>query len=219
MAPCWARRLFRPANHTACVRFAPPFPAEKVTELRQSAGSKGPNLCPLDRKLVRSSATGWSSASCCARAMQRDRARAAVWQAALRPRVSLRPVHAANYVAPGGSLHVVDFGDTSALPQAFKGGPSAFLRPLHTPPANLAERIESCGRAHGLTVEFRPVHLEYGLRGADAKFLGARGLSSLGLVQVVSAIPDSRRLTQVVSGRHAGCILRGGNAIVPLRAP
>lgn len=52
MAPWWARRLFRPAKHTACVRFAPPFPAEKVAELRQSAGLKGRNLCPLDHLSV-----------------------------------------------------------------------------------------------------------------------------------------------------------------------
>ena len=70
--------------------------------------------------------------------------------------------HAAAFIAPGGSLHIVDFGQCEHMPGLFKRALFAFLRCYAvTPHAELQPVIQSCGLKHGLQVEFRQLHRGY----------------------------------------------------------
>lgn len=69
------------------------------------------------------------------------------WQAALRL--------AAQHVAPGGSLHVVDFGQCERLPAAFRRGLFAWLSRFHvTPRADLETVLEGVAASVGGRLEF-----------------------------------------------------------------
>ncbi len=62
----------------------------------------------------------------------------------------------ASHVAPGGSLHIVDFGQCDRLPGAFKAGLFAFLDHYTvTPRANLEQVCHQICEKHGLTVSFQ----------------------------------------------------------------
>jgi S-adenosylmethionine-diacylgycerolhomoserine-N-methlytransferase len=60
-------------------------------------------------------------------------------------------------LAPGGALHVVDFGDQARLPKAFKACLEAWLARFHvTPRATLPQEIETLAREQGLRASARP---------------------------------------------------------------
>lgn len=70
--------------------------------------------------------------------------------------------HAAGMVAPGGQLHIVDFGQCGRLPGAFKHALFAFLRHYTvTPRADLNDRIASVANKHGLGVTLKCLHRGY----------------------------------------------------------
>jgi len=68
------------------------------------------------------------------------------WQGAL--------AHAASMLAPGGSLHVVDFGDLSGLASPLRKGLLAWLAKFHvTPRASLEETASRIAALEGLGME------------------------------------------------------------------
>lgn len=70
--------------------------------------------------------------------------------------------HAAGFVAPGGSLHVVDFGQCEDLPKMFQAGLFAFLRHYEvTPRCELRQAVESCGAVHSMKETFHRLHRGY----------------------------------------------------------
>ena len=70
--------------------------------------------------------------------------------------------HAASHVAPGGTLHIVDFGQCEDLPAAFKNLLFAFLRHYTVAPrADLETQIATVAWAKGLTWDFTPLHRGY----------------------------------------------------------
>ncbi|MCB1506657.1 MAG: class I SAM-dependent methyltransferase [Hyphomicrobiaceae bacterium] len=76
------------------------------------------------------------------------------WEAAL--------AHAATMIAPGGELHIVDFGQCERLPEAFKGALFAFLRHYTvTPRADLEQRLSELAESHGLELAFQRLHRGY----------------------------------------------------------
>ncbi len=82
--------------------------------------------------------------------------------------------HAATLVAPGGSLHVVDFGDQSGLPLGFRSGLRAWLRRFHVEPrADLAETMETIAARHGAAFEGSPIFRGYAWTGT-MRFAGSR---------------------------------------------
>lgn len=69
---------------------------------------------------------------------------------------------AAAHVAPGGALHIVDFGQCEQLPRAFKAALFAFLDHYTvTPRADLESRIATTARAHRLASNFSRLHRGY----------------------------------------------------------
>ncbi|MCY6379889.1 class I SAM-dependent methyltransferase [Hoeflea prorocentri] len=57
------------------------------------------------------------------------------------------------HLSPGGSLHVVDFGDQNAMPAWFKAGLNAWLRKFHVSPReNMMNAISEKADAHGARV-------------------------------------------------------------------
>ena len=79
------------------------------------------------------------------------------WQAVL--------AAAAGMLAPGGELHVVDFGQQERLPQAFRLALRAWLTKFHvTPRAHLRAAIEQLARREGATVTFVPIKGGYAWR-------------------------------------------------------
>ncbi len=59
--------------------------------------------------------------------------------------------HTATLLAPGGSLHVVDFGDQAELPAAFKKVLLGWLARFHVSPrADLADMVDIVSREQGL---------------------------------------------------------------------
>lgn len=69
------------------------------------------------------------------------------WEAAL--------AQAMAAVAPGGTLHVVDFGDLAGLPRPVRGGLEAWLAKFYVSPRRtLPEVAERMAGAHGLRLEF-----------------------------------------------------------------
>lgn len=70
--------------------------------------------------------------------------------------------HAANLVAPGGSLYIVDFGQCEGLPRVFKGALFAFLRHYAVAPRpDLEGRCRDVAQKHGLELRFESRHRGY----------------------------------------------------------
>jgi S-adenosylmethionine-diacylgycerolhomoserine-N-methlytransferase len=71
------------------------------------------------------------------------------WRAAL--------MRAADTLAPGGSLHVVDFGDCAGLPPPFRAALHAWLAAFDvTPRADLAEHLSAIASARGACASVLP---------------------------------------------------------------
>ena len=76
------------------------------------------------------------------------------WRAAL--------AEAARRLAPGGELHIVDFGDQAGLPRWFDRGLRAWLAQFHvTPRGDLAEALGAQARATGGHVVWAPLRRGY----------------------------------------------------------
>lgn len=68
----------------------------------------------------------------------------------------------ASQVAPGGSLHVVDFGQCERLPGSFKAALFAFLDHYTvTPRADLEQICRQICKEHGLSLSFQRLHRGY----------------------------------------------------------
>lgn len=73
-------------------------------------------------------------------------------------------------VAPGGSLHVVDFGEQSRLPQVFRSGLRAWLRQFHvTPHAELEDELRRLARSAGGEMTFARPFRDYACTGVIRK--------------------------------------------------
>lgn len=69
---------------------------------------------------------------------------------------------AASLLAPGGALHLVDFGDQAGLPGWFRAALHAWLERFHvTPRAELGRVAEVVARQRGLLMEHRPIYRGY----------------------------------------------------------
>jgi S-adenosylmethionine-diacylgycerolhomoserine-N-methlytransferase len=80
------------------------------------------------------------------------------WEAALDTAV--------RHVAPGGSLHVVDFGQCEDLPEAFRRTLFAWLSRFHvTPRDRLPDELESLAGRNGGTLRFEPLMRGYAWHG------------------------------------------------------
>jgi S-adenosylmethionine-diacylgycerolhomoserine-N-methlytransferase len=72
---------------------------------------------------------------------------------------------AAPMLAPGGELHIVDFGQQEKLPRAFRSALRAWLAKFHvTPRAHLREAVEQLARQQNAKVEFTAVKGGYAWR-------------------------------------------------------
>lgn len=79
------------------------------------------------------------------------------WEAAL--------AQAAQCVAPGGRLEVVDFGEQDGLPGAWKRLLSGWLARFHVKPrATLGQAMEKVARNVGGLAHFRPLYRGYAVR-------------------------------------------------------
>jgi S-adenosylmethionine-diacylgycerolhomoserine-N-methlytransferase len=68
----------------------------------------------------------------------------------------------ASQLAPGGSLHIVDFGQCERLPGAFKAALFAFLDHYTvTPRADLEQICRRTSSKHGLSLSFQRLHRGY----------------------------------------------------------
>jgi S-adenosylmethionine-diacylgycerolhomoserine-N-methlytransferase len=68
----------------------------------------------------------------------------------------------ASHVAPGGSLHIVDFGQCDGLPRSFKAALFAFLDHYTvTPRADLEQICRQICNKHGLSMAFQRLHRGY----------------------------------------------------------
>lgn len=62
--------------------------------------------------------------------------------------------HAATMLAPGGSLHIVDFGDMAGLPRMARHGLRGWLARFHVAPrAELAHEVLTLARTRGLVAD------------------------------------------------------------------
>jgi S-adenosylmethionine-diacylgycerolhomoserine-N-methlytransferase len=69
---------------------------------------------------------------------------------------------AAALVAPGGSLHIVDFGDLAGLARPLAGALRGWLGKFHVEPrTGLAAAAERVAASHGLTLSRRDAPLNY----------------------------------------------------------
>ena len=69
---------------------------------------------------------------------------------------------AVNHLAPGGELHVIDFGGQSGLPSWFGRLLRAGLARFNVAPrADLETRMQVLADRHGLSLQFRPLYLDY----------------------------------------------------------
>ncbi|MEM8554367.1 MAG: class I SAM-dependent methyltransferase [Pseudomonadota bacterium] len=76
------------------------------------------------------------------------------WQGALS--------HAVPMIAPGGSLHIVDFGVMSRLPGWFRAGMHGWLKKFHvTPRDSMASFVPEVAEKHGLTFEVTSLYRDY----------------------------------------------------------
>ncbi|TPN81624.1 class I SAM-dependent methyltransferase [Mesorhizobium sp. CU2] len=65
-------------------------------------------------------------------------------------------------LAPGGSLHVVDFGQQEGLPRWFRAGLRGWLRKFHVSPRSLLRDVlESESQRTGATFRFRTLYRGY----------------------------------------------------------
>lgn len=68
-------------------------------------------------------------------------------------------------LAPGGSLHIVDFGQQEDLPRWFRTLLQAWLTRFHvTPRANMRYVLEALAGSHNATLEFQPIARGYAWR-------------------------------------------------------
>ena len=68
-------------------------------------------------------------------------------------------------LAPGGSLHIVDFGQQEDLPRWFRTLLQAWLTRFHvTPRANMRYVLEALAGSHNATLEFEPIARGYAWR-------------------------------------------------------
>jgi S-adenosylmethionine-diacylgycerolhomoserine-N-methlytransferase len=68
-------------------------------------------------------------------------------------------------LAPGGSLHIVDFGDQAGLPTVFKAVLRRWLRLFHVTPRDALPAVsEALARATGFTAASRPLYRGYAVR-------------------------------------------------------
>ncbi len=69
---------------------------------------------------------------------------------------------AAARLAPGGALHVVDFGDQRGLPRPFRAALRAWLARFHvTPREGLEPALRDLATTRGLALDFRPLYRRY----------------------------------------------------------
>lgn len=69
---------------------------------------------------------------------------------------------AAAQLAPGGRLHVVDFGDQTGLPRWFRHLLLSWLARFHVAPrTDLQTRMQALANERGLTLRFQPLYLDY----------------------------------------------------------
>ena len=72
--------------------------------------------------------------------------------------------HAAALLAPGGSLHLVDFGDGRGLPGVFNAALGAWLAKFHVSPRrDLPEAVDAAARDHGLLAVTRCIYRGYAI--------------------------------------------------------
>jgi len=65
-------------------------------------------------------------------------------------------------VAPGGSLHIVDFGQQEGLPRFFRALLFAWLSWFHVSPrADLRDALSEIAAVHGASLDFQPLHRGY----------------------------------------------------------
>ena len=70
--------------------------------------------------------------------------------------------HAATLVAPGGRLHIVDFGQQERLPRVFRAGLHRWLSAFHVSPrAELEMYLGDIAAWHGATLRFERLHRGY----------------------------------------------------------
>jgi S-adenosylmethionine-diacylgycerolhomoserine-N-methlytransferase len=70
--------------------------------------------------------------------------------------------HAATLLAPGGELHIVDFGQCDRLPRAFKRGLFAFLKHYTVVPrADLETAVRAIAADKGLSCTTTRLHRGY----------------------------------------------------------
>ena len=82
--------------------------------------------------------------------------------------------HAAGLLAPGGSLHLVDFGDGRSLPRAFNAALGAWLAKFHvTPRHDLPEILAVVAREHGLVAGTRALYRGYAVTSRLVQMRGA----------------------------------------------
>lgn len=73
--------------------------------------------------------------------------------------------HALRLLAPGGSLHIVDFGQQEHLPKLAKAGLFAWLQRFHvTPRETLFETVHEKARGHSAVATCEPLYRGYAWR-------------------------------------------------------
>ena len=73
-------------------------------------------------------------------------------------------------LAPGGSLHVVDFGSQERLPAWFRSALRGWLARFHVSPRdNLDAELHRQARAAGMSVEFTPLYRGYAVHAVVRK--------------------------------------------------
>jgi S-adenosylmethionine-diacylgycerolhomoserine-N-methlytransferase len=73
-------------------------------------------------------------------------------------------------LAPGGSLHVVDFGRQERLPRWFRGALRAWLAKFHVSPRDdLAAELHRKARSAGMSLEFTPLYRGYAVHAVVRK--------------------------------------------------
>lgn len=70
--------------------------------------------------------------------------------------------NAVEHLAPGGSLHIVDFHDQSGLPRWFRGMLWSWLARFHvTPRTGMADSVDAIARARGCSASWTPLYRGY----------------------------------------------------------
>lgn len=66
------------------------------------------------------------------------------------------------HLAPGGALHVVDFGDQSKLPHWFRRALRSWLAHFHVSPRDaLATEVDALAHRHGFRAQHMPLYRSY----------------------------------------------------------